>query len=163
MRRRVFGQPGHSFEAINVTPLIDVVMCLIVFFLIVGKLAADAGAVRLPASGVGGTASADAPIVVSIAPVLAGVEGSIPWGGGRARVFVDGVPLRNEGELDAILAARGGGGSGSGSLSSGAGAGAPTVQIRADRSLPYGLVQPALSAAGRAGITGVRLATERAP
>lgn len=162
MRRRRHAQSGHAFEPINVTPLIDVVMCLIVFFLIVGKLAADAGAVRLPASGVGRTTSADTPIVISIAPLLAGVEGSIPWGSGRARVFVDGVPLGSEAELDTILAARAEAGPGKQPGAS-AGAATPTVQIRADRSLPYGLVQPALSAAGRAGITGVRLATERAP
>ena len=159
MRRRPLRQPGHSFEPINVTPLIDVVMCLIVFFLIVGKLAADAGAVRLPASGVGRTTSSGTPIVISIAPLLAGVEGSIPWGSGRARVFVDGVPLTSEAELDTILAARVE--AGAGRPAAGASVIAPTVQIRADRTLPYGLVQPALSAAGRAGITGVRLATER--
>ncbi len=154
MRRRAIRQPAHAFEAINVTPLIDVVMCLIVFFLIVGKLAADAGSVRLPGTGVGSGAGADASIVVSIAPTRGPDDGSIAWGGARARVYVDGVPLIDEAELEALLSARAAGQPASA---------APTLQVRADRDLPYGLVQPALSAAGRAGLTAVRLATERLP
>ncbi len=155
MRRRVLRQPGHSFEAINVTPLIDVVMCLIVFFLIVGKLAADAGALRLPESGVGRNEAAESSIVISIAPPRAGgADGSIAWGGTRARVFLDGVPMTSAAELDTLLTAR---------AAAGTGGRAPAVQVRADRDLPYAAVEPALAAAGRAGITGVRLATERAP
>ncbi|MFN0011002.1 MAG: ExbD/TolR family protein [Phycisphaerales bacterium] len=156
MRRRVLKQPGHSFEAINVTPLIDVVMCLIVFFLIVGKLAADAGAVRLPESGVGRNEAAESSIVISIAPARGGPDdGSIAWGGARARVFLDSVPMTSAAQLDTLLTAR--------AAAAGAGGRAPAVQVRADRDLPYAAVEPALAAAGRAGITGVRLATERAP
>ena len=50
MRVRQFHphQPAGKF---NVTPLIDVVMVLIIFYLIVGKLAAERqGHVKLPAS-----------------------------------------------------------------------------------------------------------------
>ena len=57
MRRRSTVNPGQPvFEAVNVTPLIDVVMVMIIFFLIVGKLATDADArLRLPQSGIGTT------------------------------------------------------------------------------------------------------------
>src|ERR1035437_43838 len=42
-------EPMHD-EAVNVTPLIDVVMCLIIFFLVVGKLVKDetSGGVEVP-------------------------------------------------------------------------------------------------------------------
>ena len=39
MRRKRF-QPMHT-EHVNVTPLIDVIMCLIVFFLLCGQLARE--------------------------------------------------------------------------------------------------------------------------
>lgn len=154
---------GGEFEPINVTPLIDVVMCLIVFFLIVGKLASDASAVRLPDSAVGRASSAGQAVVISIA--RGDLPGSAPaqrWGEGPgvlARVFVDGQPVAGENELVAAIRERAAlllGVPESGDL-----ARAP-VHIRADRDLPYGAIEPALRAAGRAGIPGVRLATERA-
>ena len=51
LRHRVH---SGSFGKINVTPMIDVVMCLIVFYLIVGRLAADQrSGMRLPRHGRG--------------------------------------------------------------------------------------------------------------
>jgi biopolymer transport protein ExbD len=48
MARRVV-EPMHD-EHVNVTPLIDVVMCLIIFFLLVGQMAKDeaAGEITIP-------------------------------------------------------------------------------------------------------------------
>jgi biopolymer transport protein ExbD len=48
MARRVI-EPMHD-EHVNVTPLIDVVMCLIIFFLLVGQMAKDeaAGDITIP-------------------------------------------------------------------------------------------------------------------
>ena len=41
MKRRSFASSqSHEFHGINVTPMIDVVMCLIIFFLVVSSLAA---------------------------------------------------------------------------------------------------------------------------
>ncbi len=161
MRRRVIGQADASFEAVNVTPLIDVVMCLIVFFLIVGKLASDASAVRLPETVIGRLERAGKAVVISIAKGDA--PGSTPasdWGGVKARVFVDGQAVGGENELGALLRDR------AIALLSTVGkteadlASAP-VHVRADRDLPYGAVEPILRAVAKAGIPGVRLATQR--
>ena len=67
MRRRSI-TPHRSFGEVNVTPLIDVVMCLIIFYLMVGKLATDRKTpVTLPESAVGTQAEPDV-LVVNVAP-----------------------------------------------------------------------------------------------
>src|SRR5262245_29295771 len=59
-RRRIH----HPFGEINVTPLIDVVMCLIIFYLLVGKLATDRKVqIKLPESTVGAEAEPEVLIV----------------------------------------------------------------------------------------------------
>lgn len=145
-------------DSINVTPLIDVVMCLIIFFLIVGKLASDASAVRLAPSGIGRSADAGRAVVVAIA--TADSPSSVApsdWGGTRARVFVDGQPAKNIAELESLLretAQRRFPGRALAEL---------PVQIRADRELPFAAIDPAFQACSRLGILGVNLATERTP
>ncbi len=171
MRRRVINPPV-AFEGVNVTPLIDVVMVLIVFFLIVGKLANEqASGVRPPSSAFG---RADEPAGTVVVNVLAR-EGSAP-----ARVVINAQELRGEEAIASAIRARASailqrvsGGAlptaAQGSASPGApAAGAPAtsigdvpVQVRADRSLAFGDVEPVLRAARAAGATGVRLVTER--
>src|ERR1043165_4524726 len=54
MRRR--GMPEVHSSHPNVTPLIDVVMCLIVFFMLVAKIGVSTGAeasIAIPASAIG--------------------------------------------------------------------------------------------------------------
>src|SRR5262245_26062452 len=75
MRLRSF-HPAHPFRKINVTAMIDVVMCLIVFYLIVGKLAADQrSAMRLPASATGADDKTQDVLVVNVMPGPAGAAG----------------------------------------------------------------------------------------
>ncbi|MFZ4575122.1 MAG: ExbD/TolR family protein [Phycisphaerales bacterium] len=118
---------------INVTPLIDVILCLIIFFLLVGKLAHDRAAqVDLPASA-GGTGNPGAPgLVVSI---VAAPDSS-------PKVLADGVELSTD-ALNTLLRSR-----------------APDseVTIRADKSLAYEHVGPVIAACREAGLRGVRLA-----
>jgi biopolymer transport protein ExbD len=171
MRSR--SQLGHrhsSFEAINVTPLIDVVMCLVIFFLIVGKMAADASAVRLPESGVGRAEVATQAVVIAIAPAVAGAnQGGIDLGGVRARVWVDGSQATGLNELRAMLRERGArvlgatGQAGNEGDGSGASLADLPVHIRADRELAFAAVEPILRICAELGITGVRLAAERQP
>ncbi len=140
MRIRQFHQHQPAGK-INVTPLIDVVMVLIVFYLIVGKMASDRRAVvELPSTGVGTTAEEKAPVVITVA----GVEG------GGSRVLIDGVEAPLE-SLEGLLRARVGGESGT------------VVQVRADRRLAYGAVEPVVRACRGAGLTAVRLVTEKGP
>jgi biopolymer transport protein ExbD len=159
MRRRLFNQSAHAFEGINVTPLIDVVMCLIVFFLIVGKLASDAATVRLPSSAIGRTDRPGSAVVISVARGdTPGSSLPIDWGGVKARVFIDGQVVGGENELVAAIREKAAallGVAENGDIS------AAPVHVRADRDLPYSAVEPVLRAAAKAGVPGVRLATER--
>ena len=120
---------------INVTPLIDVVMCLIIFYLLVFRLAADRRTiVDLPMTGAGVSEEASRAIVIVVT-------------GAPTRVLVDGQEVA-PGTLQGVLEARGA---------------SPTarVQIRADRSLAYDAVAPVIEACRKAGIVGVDLVTER--
>ncbi|MCC6969589.1 MAG: biopolymer transporter ExbD [Phycisphaerales bacterium] len=124
---------------INVTPLIDVVMCLIIFFLIVGKLAMDP-AVRLPTSATGQVPAGPEPLSVVItrgadaAPSLSSSE----------------QPITLEGLETLVRAAQ---------------ASTPPrpVLLRASADLPFETLSPVLEACRRAGLTSARLATERSP
>lgn len=156
MRRRAI-HPDHAFEAINVTPLIDVVMCLIVFFLLVGKLATDRSAsMRLPESSVGETDKAADILVVTVTrtppPVARGVE-VVPggWPGAVPAVVVEDRRLPDSAALERFIHTR----MAERPLS--------VVQVRAERDLSYGAVRPVLSAIARGGATTVRLALERKP
>lgn len=132
MRRRLV-QPGGETPRVNVTPMIDVVMVLIIFFLIVGRLAAEKRApVDLPSADFGTGGSPAAPMVVNVlAP-----NGRIDIGG---RAFAAGeVTLLAEDrvatEPDVV------------------------VQLRADRSLAFDAVRPVLDALRAGGVESIQLA-----
>jgi biopolymer transport protein ExbD len=137
MRRSVLDHQGGGVR-VNVTPMIDVVMCLIVFYLMVGQLAISRSAgVEIPETTDGTTAMASQgdPIVLAVR-----ADGTL---------LIDGEPTdpdRLRGELAGRMArhpdAR--------------------VEVRADRDASYGMVRPALDAARNAGVAEVDLITERA-
>lgn len=121
---------------INVTPLIDVVMVMIVFFLIVGKLAADErspidlpgadGRVRIGDSGT---------LVVNV-----GADGAIVLHGETVEREILATRLRAAAsEHEGLI-----------------------VQVRADRALSYGAIEPVIGACRDAGISAVRFAAEGA-
>jgi biopolymer transport protein ExbD len=143
MRIRARHQLSGSSK-INVTPLIDVVMVLIVFYLIVGKLASDrAAAVQLPGSGVG-AASDSAGVVITVA-----AESSASAG---ASVFIDGVNVPAGGLVDALRAKL---------VPDAEGLVRTPVQVRADRRLVFSAVEPVIDACKKAGVTTLKLATQR--
>jgi len=122
---------------VNLTPMIDVVMVLIVFFLIVGNLASARYArVDLPDARRAGLIETTDPLVINA------VVGS-----GERVFLVDGVEL-DESALETLVRA--------------ARRDRPDrpVRIRADRSLTYGEVRPAIEACRRAGVARVWLATQ---
>ena len=122
------------------TPLIDVVMCLIVFYLIVGRLATQhARPISLPSTGVG-DAESKPRLVLNVAR---------PEGDGQGVVLSLGDQPITIGELAGQLKAR---------------LGDPPrgeLAIRADRSLAWGSVQPVVEACRSAGLSGVKLVTEK--
>ncbi|MBY0309515.1 MAG: biopolymer transporter ExbD [Phycisphaerales bacterium] len=158
MRRRPsqLASPAGS-EPINVTPLIDVVMCLIIFFLIVGKLAAnEKGRVRLPGTTIGQVAERQDAVVVSIArPDGPGARGQVTVDGQTARDGPDLVRLLSTRlEAQARITARQSRGDAQ-PISRG------KVTIRADKDLPYESVEPVLTACSQLGLTRVDYATAR--
>lgn len=132
----------HGVHAINVTPMIDVVMCLIVFFLIVGKLAADQRSqIRLPTSSTGVEEKTPEALVINAMPTGGGA-------GGDVRYVIDAQEIPVEalaGEVRERLARRPG----------------MVVEVRASRELSYAGVGVVLSACRAAGVESVRLAAER--
>jgi biopolymer transport protein ExbD len=140
MKLRQFHQHQPAGK-INVTPLIDVVMVLIIFYLIVGKLAAERqGRVELPTSKVGAQAETNDPVIVTVQ------EGEA---GAHPKVLVNGHEVA-EGGLESVLRAR-----------VSADPSASVVQVRADRRLPYSDVAPVIKACRDVGLTTLRLVTER--
>ena len=128
---------GADIGRINVTPLIDVVMCLIVFFLLVGQLALDRrGSDPGRRTLVGGRAEPPGPVVVSV------LDGGL--------VLLDGVGRPVE-SLETALAGR---------LAREPGL---RLRVRAGRDRDFAEVRPVLAAAGEAGIATLELATERLP
>ena len=149
LRRSLTSPPAA--EGINATPLIDVVMCLILFFLIVGKLSSENGPmVRLPQTGVGQDEQSAAVMIVTVSKAAEDVART-GWGTYGVVVHADGLPLDNAKSLESAVR---------GKLAVNP---AASVQVRADRTLLWANVEPVLRAAGNGGAKSVRLATERLP
>ena len=134
MRLRTFHNP-HPVSKINVTPMIDVIMVLIVFYLVVGKLAADQRSnIRLPPSATGLTEKAQERLVINILPSTIVIEGAdVP-----PESLESTIKERLGGKPDAV------------------------VELRGARELNYGAVAAVIRACKQAGVESVRLATERA-
>lgn len=130
----------HPFGDINVTPLIDVVMVMIVFYLIVGKLAeAQRTPMLLPAAAAGEAHRAQDVLAINVLP-----------GAEEPRVVIEGTPVPMRflaGLVRERLAAK------------------PdvVVHVRGSRDLPYAAIDPVVRACRTAGVTTVRLATEHVP
>lgn len=145
MRLRILHQPHSSAGKINVTPLIDVVMVLIVFYLIVGRLASERLArVELPRTNTGEPASVTGVVIAvtrptepgsPVAVVLDGREVSIP---ALALALQARMPelARNEGQQQ-------------------------RVQLRADRHLLYESIAPVIAACREAGIARLELVSNQ--
>jgi biopolymer transport protein ExbD len=134
MRRRSF-HAAHPVSKINVTPMIDVIMVLIVFYLVVGKLAADQRSnIRLPPSATGLDEKAQERLVINILPASVVIEGAdVPEAALEAT-----IRERLGGKPDAV------------------------VELRGARELNYGSIAAVIRACKQAGVESVRLATERA-
>jgi len=128
-------QPS-TLGRINVTPMIDVIMVMIVFFLMVGKLAEDLRQ-DMPLPRVeGGSRASAAPLFVNV-----GLDGE------SVIVEVE-QERRSVEELRTLLELRA------------ARRPETSVHIRADRHLGYGAVEPVVRACRDAGITRVRFAAQ---
>ena len=118
---------------INVTPLVDVMLVLLVIFLITAPLMGSALRLDLPATEVSSTPVPSHSLSLSIDP--------------QGLVFIDDKPVALE-ALPAVLAMQ-------------ASADASVeVQLRADQSVPYGRVAELMGLLQKAGLTKVALAVQ---
>jgi biopolymer transport protein ExbD len=133
--------PSHT---VNVTPMIDVIMCLIIFYLIVGKLAADQLVnVRLPQAHHGLEPTGDRSLIISVLPAI-NLDGS-----GGVRVLAEGREIRPD-ELTPLIRAH--------RLEDAE----AWVRVRADRSLEFAQVLPVIRACREVGLANVQLSVEPA-
>jgi biopolymer transport protein ExbD len=133
-------QPPSPAGKINVTPLIDVVMVLIIFYLMVGKLASDQSRVQLPIAA-GTQAQADKGLVLNLA---------LDESTGEARLTMEGAELPLE-ELATTLRGR--------LPELERGVQQTPVSLRADKRLAYATVAPVVAACRDAGLVSLRLVT----
>jgi biopolymer transport protein ExbD len=126
-------QRGLQF---NITPLIDVVFLLIIFFLVASHFIRNEQVepVTLPTA----TQGRDEDEVASRILVTVATDSRLLLGG--QETTVDEI----ERKLQLVAEEHG--------------AGATELRIRADRSVPYSVVEPLLLAAARCGVTKVRFA-----
>lgn len=155
MRRRVT-RPPTAVSKINVTPLIDVVMCLIIFYLLVGRLSTAHQVKDLPRVSEGSTGQSQDVAIVEIRG--AGAPGSEPI------VALDGAIVSMR-DLQAALSNRAAQSAlpnpGQGPVPGTPAAPNLEVELRASRLLPYADLAPVLKACRQAGLTSVKLVAER--
>ena len=118
---------------INVTPLVDVMLVLLVIFLITAPLMGSALRLDLPATEVSSAPVPSHSLSLSIDP--------------QGLVFIDDKPVALE-ALPAVLAMQ---------ASTDA---TVEVQLRADQSVPYGRVAEVMGLLQKAGLTKVALAVQ---
>jgi biopolymer transport protein TolR len=128
------GAPGRTtMSEINVTPMVDVMLVLLIIFMVTAPLIQQGVKVNLPETKAAPVESTDKKLVVSV--------------DAQKRVFIGDaeVPLA---ELEEKLKAN---------------AKAQTdkeLYLHADRDLPYGIVVDVMAAAQRAGVTNVGMITD---
>ena len=120
---------------INVTPLVDVMLVLLIIFMITAPLLVSGVPVDLPDSRAGALKQDNTPVQVSL--------------DGKGRLFIDEQAIADDGlaaKLTAIREARA--------------ADEPRVYVRADSRLDYGRVMRVVGEVNAAGFTKVALVSE---
>ena len=124
-----------AMAEINVTPLVDVMLVLLIIFMVTVTLPAVGVPIELPESCAQAVEEAPTQITISI--------------DGDGRVYLENDPIPNGG-VPAALASIDRNGAGE----------LPTVVLRGDRSLDYGRVMAVMGELGRAGFTSISLVTD---
>jgi biopolymer transport protein TolR len=122
-----------AMAEINVTPLVDVMLVLLIIFMVTVTLPAVGVPVELPESRAAPVEEKPDQITVSI--------------NAAGTIYIEDAPVA-AGELPAALEALQRGGE------------PPLVVLRGDRSLDYGRVMQVMGELGRAGFTSISLVTD---
>ena len=129
------GSRRAPMAEINVTPLVDVMLVLLIIFMITAPLLVSGVPVDLPDSRAGALKQDNTPVQVSL--------------DGKGRLFIDEQAIADDGlaaKLTAIREARA--------------ADEPRVYVRADSRLDYGRVMRIVGEVNAAGFTKVALVSE---
>jgi biopolymer transport protein TolR len=119
---------------INVTPLVDVMLVLLIIFMVTAPLLVAGVPISLPDSRAKALDQTDKPVQLSM--------------DANAQLFLDDQPI-NRADLPRRLA----------DLAAANGAEGPQIFLRADRSLDYGEVMAVMGEVNRAGLKRVALVT----
>ena len=136
MRRRTILSNESSGARVNVVPMIDVVMVLIVFYLVVGQLATDRRArIELP------TTSTGIEETQNVDPIIIGVTRD-----GERSLNGDPIELdRLEAQVSGMLARSPG----------------TPIRVRADKETPHRFVRPVFNVLRELGVGQIELVTEQ--
>ena len=124
-----------AMAEINVTPLVDVMLVLLIIFMVTVTLPAVGVPIELPESRANPVEETPTQITISI--------------NGEGRVFIEDDVVPVGGLPDALAA-----------IDRNAGGELPTVVLRGDRGLDYGRVMAVMGELGRAGFTSISLVTD---
>lgn len=127
------GPDKRPLSQINVTPLVDVMLVLLIIFMVTAPMMQEGMDVNLPKVEASGISAKDEPLVITI--------------NRDRRIFINDTAFRPselQGKIAAIRKNRSG----------------LTVLLRADESVPYGNVMGAMAAIRKAGIEQIGLVTE---
>lgn len=127
------GRGGGSMSQINVTPLVDVMLVLLVIFMVTAPILQQGVSVDLPRAQAGALSEKETPLVVSVTKA-----GDVYLNEQRL------APSDLGGRLRALAASKPEG----------------TVLVRADQSVPYGEVVRVMAAIKAAGIRRVGMVTQ---
>ena len=124
-----------AMAEINVTPLVDVMLVLLIIFMVTVTLPAVGVPIQLPESRANPVQETPTQVTISI--------------DSDGRVYIEDDPVSVGGLPDALAAIDR---QGDGEL--------PTVVLRGDRSLDYGRVMAVMGELGRSGFTSISLVTD---
>jgi len=131
----------QPMSEINVTPLVDVMLVLLVIFMVTAPFILQSVKVRLPETSPVAALKPAPALVVSVQP-----DGRVYLG--RDAIELPQLEARLKGEM------RRGDQAGSGEL---------TLQLRADTGVPYGRITEVMAAASRAGVAKLTFVPAAAP
>ena len=124
-----------AMAEINVTPLVDVMLVLLIIFMVTVTLPAVGVPIQLPESRAQAVEETPSQVTISI--------------DNQGRIYIENDQIATGGLPDALAALDRGG---DGQL--------PNIVLRGDRSLDYGRVMAVMGELGRAGFTSIALVTD---